>query len=666
MMALACTAGFLRGQHRPPTRQALIATVGMLVSVSGGIAALVPPAETLEQARRELAALTPAGAKPLAWEHRQRVYESLRASLAPLTTDADRTVAATAAVLVAHATAGLADAPAARAGSLIADNIQEMTQVRAVLSRYLAHQALAAGVSGYDPAAELAHLDQADVQLDQAIRHETARKTEVDRRIMELQTQSQRLARESAELRQEAGRLRSRVADETAVRGAELAEQARRITRRADRLAGRAAELDARAAQIAPQSAEIQLELDKLAVQKQLVAQGRAQIQASLASVRDSARQAQENARAAAADIEALVQSLVSRQTEIERAADEAVAGYQAAAQAARQAAGELRTTAHVAAATAHQSAAETLWNLAQTHAALAATLESLASARPPLPQAEDWRAQADQWRGAAAAAIERAVAAYREAFDALQTAGARGQGAQAVSDLAARLRRTVRTITGGRVDLGDGSADVEPPPAPPPSSLSAPPDDSPRATLQALFDLERTGQVERLPEFFAIQTDAQRRALTSLASLAVRFKALDEAMKTRFGRGLEVENVPGMPPGGLPLASPPDLRPDNIEIRHSGETAEATLPGGVTLRFLRRDGRWLIDPASMGLTPEALTMMEATLGPMSQAVDELAADVAAGKYPSAEAAMQDLFARIMRLMMQNAPPGQIPPRPPY
>jgi len=71
--------------------------------------------------------------------------------------------------------------------------------------------------------------------------------------------------------------------------------------------------------------------------------------------------------------------------------------------------------------------------------------------------------------------------------------------------------------------------------------------------------------------------------------------------------------------------------------------------------------GKWLIDLGSQGTTPEQMAMMSQMVPAIGKAVDELTADVNAGKVPSAQAVMAALMGKLSRAAQ---PPGSAPKPP--
>src|SRR5690606_378395 len=63
---------------------------------------------------------------------------------------------------------------------------------------------------------------------------------------------------------------------------------------------------------------------------------------------------------------------------------------------------------------------------------------------------------------------------------------------------------------------------------------------DSPQATVQALIDMQRTGNAGTGADLFVTNNDQERRALQAFMSLTPKQKRLENAMKAKFGTGLD------------------------------------------------------------------------------------------------------------------------------
>jgi hypothetical protein len=647
--------------ERRATRIALALCSGLAIAL-GACERESATSVAVRDAEAKIHALTPAGAQPVSVAYRQKTYNEIKTSLQKANTGTTSENAA-AAVLLAQSTAGLAQIPAAEAADLFHASLHEQAQARSVLSRWLTHMALADAAAKFSPAKELADLDADIAKVDQALAAAQQKKSQIDKQVADLQAQAKQKSDQAAALRQQGGALKAGIPNATAVQGSEILKQSRDIGRQADALEVAAADFDARAQQIAPTSGETQLDIDKLNLQKQLLNEGKAGVQKRA----DDARQQAKESRTRADEVltgyengeyghvkglDEFVKGLLDRQEQIKAKTDEATAGYASAAKAAKSAATELRGTAQMALGSALQSSGDASWTLAQSYATLADTLESIAKAAFAPANASELTGKAAEARTAGKAALDAATEAYQGALDAYQKAGAKAQAAEVMEKLTSGLKKSVTITSGGSVDLGEPEKAPETPkPADTGAPAAAAPAgdaSGPQATLQAMIDASKAQDYDKLADLFAADTPEQKQGMKALFALAPRFKALNAAMKAKFGSGMEgMAGASGM---GAPEVGDMDkLNAADIKVEVSGDSATAKVPGGKDLAMKKVDGKWLIDLSSMGASPQQMAMAGAMAPALGKAVDEVTADVNSGKIPTAQAAQMALMGKLMK-----------------
>lgn len=624
-----------------------------------------PTAVAVRNAENKIKALTPAGAQPASAQHRQKVYADIKKDLSGDLSSGTPSEIAAASILMSQSQAGLAQIPAAEAADLSAESLRDEVKARAVLDQWLNHMALADAAAKFDPTKELAALDADAQKLDQAMASAQARKAQIDKQVQDLRTQAQAKNAEAHGLQQQAGALRGKIPNETAVNGAQLLTQAREIGRRADALDVEGSNLEAQAAKVAPQSTEAQIEIDKITAQKALVAQAKAGVQKRAGEAKAQEQQARGEAGQVAKSLGELIQGLGARQEEIKKKTDDAISGYGSAVKSAKAGLNEMRSTAQMAAGAANQSSGDASWALGQSYAALAETLDTIAGAPHNMPGAAELKTRAEEARGAAKAALEAATESYKSAFEAYDKAGAKAEAGGVMEKLKQGLSANARRTSGGALDL-------MPPPEKPPeaekpaesgAAAVAADQSTPQGTLQLMFDRFNSGDLDGGLALFDSNDPQQKQMLTAMRSLMGKLKALDDAMKRKFGKGMDSAsgNNPMADEAMSQMKGMKGLKVSDLQIEVNGDSATARPPsGGQTLTLNRVGGKWMIDIASMGGSqdPQQMQMVQAMLPALGKAIDELIADIDAGKYPDADAASQALMQKMFGSMGGGMPGG--------
>lgn len=643
---------------RLSARIVIVTALAGLAVAMGGCDGDSASAQALRQANEKLVALTPDGGNTPSLAFRGKVYNEIVTLLRPV---ADRGTAgqnASANLLISHAQAGIAEVPAADAASLERSSLNQIQGVRDLLGQYLSLSALSEAAGKYDPTPELTEIEKQIKDKDDQRVAEAQRKAAIDAQVADIRSQSKAKSDASRGKRQEAGALKSSVTTQTATQAETTLRQAAEISRQADALDVEASTLDARAAQISPQSTEIQLQLDRLAAQKSLLEKARADVQKRSQTAKANATEAAASAAAAAASLKKALASLDEmRSGDLAKATDQAMTAYQAAAAAAKKAAAEARGAAQMALGNAQQALGDLAWNKAHGLASYADLLESIATATPALSDAAAVKTKAEATRTAAKTALDEATAAYQEADRAYQAGGTGSPEIKArVERVNTRLAAIVKATSGGSVDIKLPSEQGEPPAAPAEGGTPAAAIDpaSPNATMQALADISKTGNFAAAADLFYTSSEQEKSLLVAVFGLAPKMKQLQDACQAKFGKGLDAAvGAQGPDLGGFK-----DLKPADLQFKIEGDSAEAPLPTGQSIKLKQKDGKWLVDGASMGMNMQALGMAAAMAPALSKAVDEVTADIESGKLTSAEAAMAAFQQKAAAAMGLSPKPG--------
>jgi hypothetical protein len=630
--------------------------------------------QAIARAAVDLSALSPNGAPAASDQLKETVYKRVLTTLQGQAGKGTPSQNSAAFVLLSKAQTGLAAFPAAGAATIERGCQHTQRQLRTVLDQWQTLSAQGSALASYDPAPELNELARQVQEREASIKREQARKAEVDARVADLRNQAASKAAEAKGKRQEEGRIQQRMSGVSAVEGEALLRQAVAVRRQADALDGEAADLTARAAQVAPQSDQIQLEIDRLTAQRGLLLKARDEVNLRAKEIGERASVARDEARKAADSIAALTAELEKARQGLTY--DDAVRQYETAAGTAKKASTEpgTRGSAELASGIAQQSLGDVYWSQAHGLAQHAALYDALANARPPLPDATQYKARHDEAQRALQAALEGATNAYSAAAAAYKNAGGSPQVKERLEAVIKRLSVSVKATSDGKKDLMAelGLTDTVPESAPagsdPAGAGTAEADQTtPAGTIQLAINYSREKRWNDLAGLFYFPSEQDRGVFTQVMTLAPKMDRLNEACKARFGSGLDGlgANMGGI--GEMGLGGLEDFSASDFAVTVTGDTATAMPRGGAgqSLNLRQVAGKWLLDfelPSMTGGQNGGATaaMMAAMMGPMGQAVDELTAEVQAGKYGSIQDVIAALGQKMQAAMMKSMtrPPG--------
>lgn len=637
-----------------PAGAALLALAGIALS---GCSRDDSATKAIDRAGMQIQALAPAGANPPSADFKKKVYQGITSELTKV--NGTKAQNAAAALLLAQAQAGLAEGPASQALELERGCLNDIVSINALFGQYLALNATADAAAAYDPSKEVGDLDGQTKAREEERVEQQRQKAAVDQRVADILAQAKQKSDSAKAKQQEAGSLRSQVPNQSAVQGEQTLKQAQEIGRQGDALEVAAADLEAQAAQISPQSAEIQLQIDRLSNQKDLLAQARANVLKRAENAKAQATQARADAAKVAEEIGKRVDTLAARRADVMKALDEAASEYKSSAGSAKKAMSDSRGQAQLANGSAEQSLGDIEWARAQGLSAYASMLDTLAGAKPALPKGSQYKSMADEARAAAKTALEAATDAYTEANDAYQKAG--GSDKERLDRINSKLAAAVKATSGGAKDIRnpDAPKDGEKPAETPASPSAAAPDaNSPQAVVQALFDLDKTKAYDTAADLFLTSNDQERQAVRSMMSLGSKGEKLKAAMQAKFGAEGEqaMTAMASQQAGGADISKLKDLKASDLKFNIQGDTAEAALPTGKSIKLKQQDGKWKIDVSTLGVSAEQLAAAQASFPAIANAMDDLAAEIQAGKYPNAQAASAAFMTKMMGAAMQGMP----------
>lgn len=640
---------------------ALICLAGL--AFAGGCDRDERAADAIRQATQKIQALTPAGSAPASTSEREKTLKSVLSTLQSVSGQGSAGEKATANILLSQAQAGLASIPGEQAVALERESINQSAVLRSALDAYLVAQGRVKAAV-YDPAPELARLAQEDQERQAQIEAAQKRKAEIDATLAQMRVQAAGIAAAGRAKHDEAGKLRQQALTQSAVAAEALLTQARSLSREGDKLEAQAEEITARAEKLAPEAPAAELEVQRLTLQRSLIAKAQESVKKREADAKKDAAEAQADAAKAAEDVKKLAAALEElRSGDLAKASEESISGYTKAASSAKSAVAAAKATAQLAAGSAQQSLGDALWSKAHGLSSYAGVLEALATAQPPLPDAAAYKAKLDEARTQAGEARTAAAEAYQAAFSAYESAGRSPEAEKRLESLKSRLGKAGFIASDGKIDFRPQAAPSETPP--PAESTEAPAAtasaDTPEvAAVRAVFarymELTFGSDPGALADLYDTANAGERNAIEQISVFAQKALKLDEAMRAKFGQGMDALGDGGAGASGAELAALRNLKPTDATITVEGGKASISAPGLDRPLTMKKVGdAWKIDldgmTADMQMTREQLPMMAGMIGMMAPTFDTLIAEVESGKLTSAQAVgtrLQELVASMM------------------
>lgn len=645
-------------------RTALVLAAGFAVTLAGCDKGDTN-SKAIQTASVKLQALAPAGDNQPSSKYKTEVYQTVKTSLTKI--NGTKAENAAAALLVSQAEAGLAETPVSQAAELERANLNDITEVRALLGQWLGLNAQADAAAAFDPSKEVSEIDASVKAREDERVDQQKQKAAVDQRVAELLAQAKQKSDAAKAKQEEAGKLRSQVANQTAVQGEQTLRQAQDIGRQGDAMDVEAADLEAQAAQVAPQSAEIQLQVDKLSHQKDLLGQARTDVLKRADDAKAQAAQARADAAKVAEEIAKRVDALAARRADAMKAEDQASAGYQAAAKSAGRAQSDSAKQAKLAFGAAQQSLAEIESARAQGLEAYAALLDSLANAKPALPKG-DYGKMAEEAHAAAKTALGAATDAYKAADEAYKT-GLGASDQERLDRINQKLSDLVKTTSGGQVDIRNPDApksDEKPAGTPGAASAPAGDGDAPIATIQKYIELLKAQDLRSVADMTYFERPGDKEVANKVIGFMEGMKKFLSGVKSKFPDDPQAKAAEALAAGlGQSIGRSDfggaglDVDVSKIKMDIKGDIATATVPGAPKPIVLKRkDGRWLLTVDDNATQMAAIaTQVDAA----SKQIESLNADLAAGKFPNAQAAMLAFQTRVMSAMAPGMSSGNGP-----
>jgi hypothetical protein len=432
----------------------------------------------------------------------------------------------------------------------------------------------------------------------------------------------------------------------SAGQAAQLVTEANVHRREADRLRLEGSAIDVEADRVAPEIGEVQKRVDELA--KHIAEADRSvndlKKRAELFS--GEAQAARTAATVAANDLDRYVGEIDKLYDgELKSAYESAVSTFTKARTSAN-AAKDAPTFSKLASGEASIGIADAQWGWSQSLDIYASHLENLLRATPKLPQADSYAERAKKLRELQAAALTEASAAYDAAVSAMTTARVTGPAKERLEKLGELLEKAKKVT-------GEEKADVVATFNLPYKSASrsggnagAADDDNAAisATLTQLLDAMKNQQ-DPTPFMEAPE------GLKKMISAASRMQT---AIVAKFGSdaaGALAQMAP------VNTAAAGSLSAADAQVTVTGETTADVSLGGQAFKFIKVNGTWKVDGASLlGAQGQMILPMADS---MAAVLDELAKEIEEGKHADMPALMQAMQAKMMQAMTGGGAPNK-------
>ncbi|GJM17850.1 MAG: hypothetical protein DHS20C14_00630 [Phycisphaeraceae bacterium] len=391
-------------------------------------------------------------------EHARTVYGGIETLLTPFAGEGSKGEGEAASVMLSSAQQGLAAAATSEAADL---EFEVRSQARVILahgSEWSRLNALAEAAASYDPAPELADLDEAlrETRAELSVLEEKQHVAEGT--LTELNTQIDELRQRSETARSAAGELQLEMSLASSSRAVELAPRIRDLLLEADRLELDARRVDTTREQFLPEANEINLNIARVEKQRELLTRSRTETNARGRAAEEDEQRLRAAAREASSRLAAKVSELEEfRKTDVADAFDRAIRQAHNAAANARGGKDTARDSGTVATALSNQSKGLLQMRRAQMNLGISRTYESLSLLGLPdyTRLSEEAMTEAQDSHEAAVTSLDTAVGAMRR----LRVPGDLGDRIKSAADM---LERYAQTPLGEAPNLAEAPEPIE------------------------------------------------------------------------------------------------------------------------------------------------------------------------------------------------------------
>lgn len=613
------------------------------------------------------------------------VYTDAVNSLKSATTGELSGQAGAAGLLTARAQAGLGEIAAKAAGLAELESLAAASKVRVGLDSWLRHQGRAAALEQYDPSKQLNDLDaQIKQRVDEAAKAKAA-KQKLDGEIAQLESEAKSQLDKARAERDAETAIRQQAVNASATQRADLITQANQRRRASDGFDMQASLLRAQSAAKTPQSKDMQAEIDRLSAQAKVLADAKADLVALQKSNADQATREKADALAAAQALKDAAADLAKIRDTVPDLTDKATKTYGQAITATKAVQQkndldqETKSSAKLAAAMYKHAQADVLAARARGLESYAGLLKSLATASPPLPDAASYASKAESTSKEADAAFEAAKKAYEEVQADYAGISARADVKDRLTKLSESIKKLAERdiavpawLAGTPLKAGSSMASS--------GGGAAPggPEGEVYRALQGMLDATKAGDLEKAMGMIVAKTPDDEKVLAAINSVAVGFTKLDAACKSKFksslpdllknsknpmlaGMASQMGGAGGM--GGMGLGDLGDASVDDLKIEMVDANTARLTPkdGGESLDMVKTGGDWKLQLALPGEAKAMIQPLMAIFQPMGKLMNDLSADVSAGKFAAPEDFEKALTLKmmpIMQKMMGGGGPG--------
>lgn len=151
--------------------------------------------------------------------------------------------------------------------------------------------------------------------------------------------------------------------------------------------------------------------------------------------------------------------------------------------------------------------------------------------------------------------------------------------------------------------------------------------------------------------------SEADYKTVGALGTMVSAMKKMSDAAAAKFGK----DNAISKNAKDMDVAA--EL--EKSEVKEEGDKAtitNKTKDEKNPMKLVKKDGKWFVDLAS--LPKDGMDMVVKMSGPMSKAATEVAGEIKADKYKTADEAMQAMNMKMLAAMTQSAPQPPAAPVP--
>ncbi|MGD9791072.1 MAG: hypothetical protein AB7Q00_08505 [Phycisphaerales bacterium] len=633
-------------------------TAASLLLVAGGCKKEDANARTFEDSARNVHAAASAG--PASADHSAMVYKKAITDLAPIVAEGGGTGAA-AASLAAQSGLGVAERAVAKVHEASAEVRTSLASARLNLNSWITRSTAASVTGAFDPAPQIAELEQSRGEIENRIRTLTDEKRNVSGQIESLRQQARAKTDEATRYFAQAADLQSHASTMSASAGLTLVEEAQEAKRRGDAEAMAATTLNSQADVLQPKLQNATLELDLAQNRLTNLNDSAADLEAQRSAAQRAASEARNNAVQYSQQVDFFVEGARKAMTEsFESSVAEAERLVNSAMKDASSASQTLPLQGKLVQASGHMTLADVKATAASLTNDYARLLEAVAAAAPAVPNQSEYVAKAREARSQAEAAYAASVEAIESARAAVSSVPAKGPAKEKLDALAAMLERRASGAAGNAADSGAASAAA--PGDPSPANGTADDERAIREVLSRLKSLAEAGKSAEVLAMLNARTDAERTLLGNVRSLVEAQGRLDAACTLKLGTSF-TDLMKNAGPAGAMLGatdftkSLAEFDPQSMSILVNGNDAMVTDPSDqTTTPFFKDGGEWKMGlPSAQGM--EAMTPM---LGALATAFGDMAKDVEDGKLTDAQSLLMALGQKMQGAMggMGGMPPG--------